>query len=78
MKTPRTEGGLGKINYPLVADISKDISRDYGVLVTNKDDPLYGAALRGTYIIDKTGKVRHVHVNDEAAGRSVDEYVRLI
>ena len=52
LKTPRQEGGLGKINYPLLADISKDISRDYGVLVTDKDDAMYGAALRGLFIID--------------------------
>ena len=52
LKTPRNEGGLGKIDYPLLADISKDISRDYGVLVQCKKDELYGAALRGLFIID--------------------------
>mmetsp|Transcript_5048 Transcript_5048/g.8604 ORF Transcript_5048/g.8604 Transcript_5048/m.8604 type:complete len:160 (-) Transcript_5048:246-725(-) len=53
VKTPREEGGLGKINYPLLADISKDLSRDYGVLVQDEKDPMYGAALRGIFIIDK-------------------------
>lgn len=60
LKTKRTEGGLGKINYPLIADISKDMSRDYGVLVTDSDDPMHGAALRGLFILDKDHKIRHV------------------
>ena len=58
IKTPRTEGGLGKIAYPLVGDFSQKVSRDYGVLVENQGDAMYGAALRGIYIIDGTGKVR--------------------
>ena len=53
INTPRKEGGLGKIDYPLLADISKSLSKNYGVLVQEKDDDLYGAALRGTFIIDK-------------------------
>lgn len=60
IKTPRKEGGLGKIEYPLLADISKDISRDYGVLVTEKSDPMLGAALRGLFIIDPEQKIRSV------------------
>ena len=60
VKTPRTEGGLGKIDYPLLADISKDVSKDYGVLVTDEHDPMFGAALRGIFIIDPTQKVRSV------------------
>ena len=78
IKTPRTEGGLGKINYPLLADISKDMSRNYGVLVENPEDELLGAALRGTFIIDKDQKVRSAQVNDAGVGRSVDEVLRLI
>ena len=78
IKTPRTEGGLGKIDYPLLADISKDMSRDYGVLVEDNQDELYGAALRGIYIIDGNQKVRSVQINDAAVGRSVDEALRLI
>ena len=77
-KTPRTEGGLGTISYPLLADISKDLSKDYGVLVTDQTDPMYGAALRGIFIVDKDQKVRSVQVNDDAVGRSVDEALRLI
>jgi len=60
LKTPRSEGGLGKIDYPLLADISKDMSRDYGVLVECSKDELYGAALRGLFIIDGNQKIRSV------------------
>ena len=52
VNTPRTEGGLGTINYPLLADISKEMSRNYNVLVENPADPMYGAALRGIFIVD--------------------------
>ena len=78
LKTPRTEGGLGKINYPLLADISKDMSRNYGVLVENPKDGMYGAALRGIFIIDGEGVIRSIQINDDAVGRSVDEALRLI
>ena len=78
IKTDRNKGGLGKMNFPLVADISKDLSRDFGVLVENKDDDLYGAALRGLYIIDGTGKLRAAQINDAPVGRSVDEVLRLV
>lgn len=78
IKTARENGGLGKIDYPLLADISKDMSRDYGVLVEDPEDGMNGAALRGLFIIDGTGKVRSVQINDDAVGRSVDEAIRLI
>ena len=52
VNTPRTEGGLGNINFPLLADISKNMSRSYNVLVENPEDPMFGAALRGIFIID--------------------------
>jgi alkyl hydroperoxide reductase subunit AhpC len=78
VKTPRTEGGLGKIEYPLLADFSKEISRNYGVLVDDPKDGMYGAALRGIYIIDGTGKIRSMQINDDSVGRSVDEVLRLI
>ena len=52
VKTPRTEGGLGKIDFPLLGDFSKEISRKYGVLVESESDPMFGAALRGIFIID--------------------------
>ena len=78
VKTPRTEGGLGQIDYPLLADISKDLSRDFGVLVENSEDELYGAALRGLFLIDGEGKVRSMQINDANVGRSVDEAIRLV
>jgi len=74
IKASRKEGGLGgKLNYPLVSDITKSISRDYGVLL-EKD----GIALRGLFIIDPKGVVRQITVNDLPVGRSVDETLRLI
>lgn len=60
IKTPRNEGGLGKIQYPLLADFSKEISRNYGVLVDDPTDNMYGAALRGIFVIDDRNKVRSV------------------
>jgi peroxiredoxin (alkyl hydroperoxide reductase subunit C) len=70
--TPIEKGGIGKIDFPLIADITKEISRDYGVLV---DDAV---ALRGTFIIDKAGIVRHATLNDLPLGRNVDETLRVI
>ena len=69
---PRTQGGIGDIKYPLVADLSKKISADYGVLLDG------GVALRGLYLIDKQGVVRHQLVNDLPLGRSVDEALRMV
>lgn len=69
---PRTQGGLGDITYPLVADINKTISKDYGVLLPG------GIALRGLFLIDKGGIVRHEVINDLPLGRSVDETLRMI
>jgi len=70
--TPRDHGGIGPIQYPLVADLSKNISRAYSVLL---DD---GIALRGLFLIDKKGKIRHALVNDLPLGRSVDEAIRML
>lgn len=70
--TPVEKGGIGSIDFPLVSDITKEISRDYGVLI---DDSV---ALRGTFIIDKSGIVRHATLNDLPLGRNVDETLRVI
>lgn len=70
--TPRARGGIGPIRYPLVADLNKSISRDYGVLL---DD---GIALRGLFLIDKEGIIRHALVNDLPLGRNVDEALRVL
>ena len=69
---PRTEGGLGQINYTLVADLNKQIARDYDVLIGD------AVALRGLFLIDKAGVVRHQVVNDLPLGRSVDEALRMV
>lgn len=73
IKTPRTQGGVGELNFPLLADFSKDVSRSYGVLVEDQNDELYGASLRGLFIIDQAGVIRHMQINDAPVGRSVDE-----
>ena len=78
MKTPRKSGGVGKLNFPLLADISKKISKNFQVLVEDETDDLYGAALRGLFIIDEKGIVRSITINDAAVGRSVDETLRLV
>ncbi len=70
--TTRTEGGLGQIDYPLVADLDKSISEAYDVLIG------MGVALRGLFLIDKEGTVRHQVVNDLPLGRSVDEALRVV
>ncbi len=70
--TARSEGGLGKIEYPLIADLDKKISQAYDVLLPA------GIALRGLFLIDKNGIVRHQVVNDLPLGRSVDEALRMV
>lgn len=70
--TPVNEGGIGKIRYPLVADLDKKISRQYGVLLPE------GIALRGTFLIDKEGIIRHAVINDLPLGRSVEETLRMV
>jgi len=74
--TPRNSGGLGGIKIPLIADLTKQISTDYGVLLRSGDDA--GASLRGLFIIDEKGILRQITVNDLPVGRSVDETLRLV
>lgn len=70
--TPVNEGGIGNIQYPLVADLDKTISQKYGVLLDA------GIALRGLFLIDKEGIVRHMVINDLPLGRSVNEALRVL
>lgn len=70
--TPIDKGGIGQIQYPLVSDITKQIARDYDVLV---DESI---ALRGTFLIDQDGIVRHQIVNDLPLGRSIEEALRMV
>ncbi len=71
--TPRDKGGVGEIRYPLVSDLDKSISKAYGVLLEKP-----GVALRGLFIIDRDGILRHMTVNDLPIGRNVDEILRVI
>lgn len=71
-RTPRDHGGIGEVGFPLVSDLSKNISRSYGVLT---DDSV---ALRGLFLIDKEGIIRHELINDLSLGRSVDEAIRML
>lgn len=70
--TPRNKGGLGQIDYPLLSDLSKEVGQAYDVLLPG------GLCLRGLFLIDKEGVVRHQVVNDLPLGRSVDEALRMI
>ncbi len=72
-KTPLAEGGIGTIRYPLLADVSHQICRAYGV-----EHPVAQVALRATFILDKDGIVRSQIVNDLPLGRNIDELLRLI
>lgn len=73
INTPRKDGGLGQMQIPLIADLNKQISKDYGVLLEKE-----GIALRGLFLIDPKSIVRHITINDLPVGRSVDEALRVI
>ena len=70
---PTDKGGIGKLNFPLISDITKRISRDYGILLEDK-----GISLRGTFVIDTEGRIRALTVHDLQVGRSVDETLRVL
>lgn len=70
--TPVNNGGLGQVKFPMVADLTKSIARDYDVLIND------AVALRGTFLIDCNGVVRHQVVNDLPLGRNVDEAIRMV
>lgn len=73
LSTPRTKGGIQGVQYPILSDINKAVSRSYDVL---KEDE--GIAYRGLFLIDKAGIVRHQIVNDLPLGRSVEEVLRMV
>lgn len=70
--TPVNNGGIGQVAYPLVADIKHEICKAYDVEAEG------GVAYRGSFLIDKTGIVRHQVVNDLPLGRNIDEMLRMI
>lgn len=71
-QTPVQKGGIGEIGFPLVADLDKKIARDYDVLLNE------AVALRGLFLIDQKGIVRHQLVNDLPIGRNVEEAIRTL
>lgn len=73
LQQERKKGGIQGVTYPLLADVTKTVSRSFGVL-----DEEEGIAKRGQFIIDKEGIIRHVLINDLGIGRSVDEGIRLL
>jgi peroxiredoxin (alkyl hydroperoxide reductase subunit C) len=73
LKTPKAKGGIEGIKYPLVADMTKNISRKFGVL---KEDE--GIAYRGLFLIDREGIIRHLLINDLPLGRSSQEALRML
>ncbi len=70
--TPIEKGGIGNIQYPLVQDLNKAIAKSYGILFNDS------VALRGLFLIDPTGTVRHCIINDLPLGRNVDEALRMV
>ena len=83
-------GGIGKINYPLISDLDKSVARAYDVLigaepatVMTHDDEVEtsiggGVAMRGSFLIDEDGTVRHAVLNDLPLGRNIDEMLRMV
>jgi peroxiredoxin 2/4 len=71
--TPREDGGIKGVNFPLVSDLNKQIARDYGVLLEGQ-----GVALRGLFIINKEGLLKHSTINHLDLGRNIDEVLRLL
>ena len=70
---PRAQGGLGQMDIPMLSDLTKSISNDYGVLT-----PDGAISFRGTFIIDKSGILRHSSINDLPVGRNPEETLRLV
>ena len=72
IQTPRNEGGIGDINYPLVSDLKREICQAYNVL---NDD---GEADRGLFIINPRGVIMHSTINKAPVGRNIDETLRIL
>ncbi|MGB1248936.1 MAG: peroxiredoxin, partial [Chitinophagales bacterium] len=86
LNTPKNKGGIQGVKYPLVADLTKTIAMNYGVLAGEYDFDENGnwafegapIAYRGLFIIDEAGMVRHELINDLPLGRNVDEAIRIV
>lgn len=70
--TPVNQGGIGNVQFPLVADLTKEIARGFDVLFDE------AVALRGSFLLDKDGTVRHAVINDLPLGRNIDEMIRMV
>lgn len=70
---PRKQGGLGRLSFYLVSDLTRKISPDYGVLLQDKGHPL-----RGTFIVDDKGILRAAHLHEPSVSRSVEETLRIV
>ncbi|EAH4471947.1 peroxiredoxin [Campylobacter coli] len=70
--TPVNQGGIGQVKFPLVADLTKQIARNFDVLYAE------AVALRGSFLLDADGTVRHAVVNDLPLGRNIDEMIRMV
>ena len=71
--TATNNGGIGKIAFPLVADVKHEIVQAYGV-----EHPQAGVALRGSFLIDKDGIIQHMVINNLPLGRNIDEMIRMV
>jgi len=84
------KGGIGNVNYPLISDLDKSVARAYDVLigaepatVMTHDDEVEtsiggGVTMRGSFLIDEDGTVRHAVLNDLPLGRNIDEMLRMV
>ncbi len=73
INTPKDSNGLGRLSFPLAADITKQVAKDYGILIEEE-----GIALRGLFIIDPEGELKYQVVNHNDVGRSVEETLRVL
>jgi peroxiredoxin (alkyl hydroperoxide reductase subunit C) len=73
INTSKEDNGLGKLNFPLAADLTHQVSKEYGVYIEDE-----GVALRGLFIIDPEGELKYQVVNHNDVGRSVDETLRVL
>lgn len=72
-ETPVEKGGIGKVQFPIVADTNHAISRGFDVHIEE-----VGISLRGSFLLDKDGTVRHAVINDLPLGRNIDEMIRMV
>lgn len=79
LKAPREQGGLGGlIDIPLLSDVTHQVMKDYGVYNEDASGMDYAQAFRGLFLIDPSGNLRHMYINDNGVGRNVEETLRVI